>query len=161
MPRFDIVHSVNPMRQPNRNDCWATSIAMVYRTTIRRVKGIASLNQIEINNDGSLPLNNHQNIVKLCRCFQMRAYRTSRVPAIARVAELMSNHPVVLLGRINYTGGPQMHALAITSLVGEGRADNTTIGLVDPTDGRFHLFHYEDFSSRQQGPIGQTDYIIS
>jgi hypothetical protein len=162
MPAIDILHSIAaPIRQPNQNDCWATAIAMTRGYTVQRVKSIASLNGVVLNSNGSLPDDDHQNIAKLARAFQMRPYRTSRVPAIARLAQLMRIRPVVLLGRINYSGGRVLHAITVVTLVGDGRLDNTRIGFVDPSDGRLAIFMYSEFSNRRTGPLDRTDYILA
>lgn len=162
MPAIDILHTITaPIRQPNRNDCWATAIAMARGYTVRRVKGIASLNGVETNTNGSLPDDDYPNIVRLARGFHMRPYRTSRVPAIARLAQLMHSRPVVLLGRINYSGGSILHAITVVTLVGDGRIDNTRIGFVDPSDGRFAVFMYSEFANRRRGPLDRTDYILA
>lgn len=162
MPAINISHTITRLTQPNQNDCWAAAIAMATGYTIQRVKNLAAYNSVDINTDGSLVDGDHQNIVRLCRGFQMRPYRTARVPAIARLAQLMRHRPVVLLGTIRGPAGQRLHALTIFRLTGEGRMDNTFIELVDPFNSQIRYpFRYDDFCSRGHGPIVHTDYILA
>ena len=94
--------------------------------------------------------------------FQLRPYRTARVPAIARLGQLMRQHAVVLLGTVHGPAGTRLHALTIYALIGDGRMNNTHIELIDPFNSRIpYRFRYDDFCSRRDGPIVHTDYILA
>mgnify|MGYP002642077515 CR=1 FL=1 len=160
MPAFNVVHRITPQVQPNPNDCWATALAMALSMTVRRVKDTAEFNGVVLNPDGSLPDTNRESIRLLCRGLQLRAVPLSRIPAIERLATLMRSRPVVLLGRIRHRRGIILHALTLYRLVGEGRADNTEIGLVDPSQPGTHLYMYNDFANRTSGPVPEPHLLL-
>ncbi|MBT7167124.1 MAG: hypothetical protein HN849_13175 [Victivallales bacterium] len=160
MPAFNIAHRITPMVQPNPNDCWAAAIAMALGMTVRRIKALAEFNGVELNRDGSLPDGNPEIMRLLCRGIHMRPVSISRIPAIERLATFMRRGPVVLMGRIRHRHGILLHALTIHRLVGEGRADNTDVGLVDPSQAGTHVFTYAELAGRARGPIPTPHLLL-
>ncbi|MBC8873682.1 MAG: hypothetical protein H8E44_29950 [Planctomycetes bacterium] len=161
MPGFNVVHRITPLVQLNPNDCWAAAIAMAVNMSVQRVKAIAAFNGVTISTDGSLAQGDIANLRLLGRGFHMRPHAVSRIPAIARLAQLMRSRPIVVLGRIRHRRGIIPHALTIHRLVGGGRADNTEVGFVDPFQRGTHLFMYSDFANRSAGPVPDPHFILA
>jgi hypothetical protein len=171
MSRVHVVHSMGSVRQPNQNDCWAASLAMVVgrrngrHLWVNDIKQMASQAGVQLNPNGAIPRGNGPNIRKLATALRLR-FHDVRTPSfnVSLMQRLLQPGRLAVFGDFQYTGVPQrFHVIAVYRLFGDGTAGGTTVSFIDPSVGRHRNMLYDQFYDADAGRSFLVDphFVIS
>lgn len=156
MSRIRIVHSMGMVRQPNQNDCWAASLAMVVgrrngrHLFVNDIKRIASGAGVQPNRDGSI---SGPNARLLATALRLR-FHDVRTPSfdVPLMQRLLQPGRLAVFGDFQYTGVPQrFHVIAVYRLFGDGSTGGTTVSFIDPSVGRYRNMAWGSFYDADGG----------
>lgn len=167
MTDFSLAHTVQRIRQPSANSCWAAAIAMVVGrldgqlATVARVQQVARRTGVQLERNGSLPQGNPTNMTNLAQAVNLSNLSARGMSFnIAQMLQRLRPAPVILFGTFVYQGRTRRltnHALVVTGLFGDGTNSNTALTLVDPFDGRDYNFAWQAFATRV---VARLDFVF-
>ena len=155
---MNISHSIQPIRQPNLNDCWATAVAMVLRLqgtdVVNDVKRRAA--RITLNPNGSIP---PQSVRALAGAVQLNFLNLQTPPqplSTTLLTRVLRNAAAAGFGEYNYPGAPTatQHVLLFYRLSGSDA--DPMVYFIDPYTGR----RYNYLVSEINEALGSVDYFL-
>lgn len=134
---IDIKHTISRIRQPSKNSCWATCIAMLSgssgkpKNIVQDVIKIAKKHGVQINLDDSL-MKNPENMAKLASTFKLTIKSANDVVYVPHIVEILNSSPIILFGSFLFEQqAPFFHAVLLYGMYGDG-GNKTTVNIVDP-----------------------------
>lgn len=167
--RIRAINTCAAIRQPNPNDCWAAAAAMTYgrygsrHMYVSDVKSIASDEGVRLRNDGSLPTRDSRNTRKLARGLKLHLHDVQRTFTLRNLVRWLERGRVTILGGFNYPGtsAATNHAVCMYRAYGDGSNTGTTVSIVDPYDGRYYNFSWDDFYVDSNSVLTTPHFVLA
>ena len=167
--RIRAINNCAAIRQPNGNDCWAAASAMTYgrygsrHMYVSDVKRIARDEGVRLRNDGSLPTRDSRNTRKLARGLKLHLHNVQRRFSLRSLVRMLQRGRVAIFGAFNYPGSTSStdHAVCMYRAFGDGSDSGTTVSIVDPFDGRYYNFAWDEFYVDASAVLADPHYVMA
>jgi hypothetical protein len=162
---MDINHHVVPIRQPNRNDCWAAALAMVLRLRtgdpVREVKLRA--HGVHINANGSIPSDSVPILARTLRLQLVNLQNPAQLLSTPLLQRVLRGSTAAGFGYFNYPGSDSARSVELQSTQHvllfyrlSGQDSDPTVHIIDPYTGTRFQYPMSEINEN----LGAVDFFI-
>jgi hypothetical protein len=155
---MEINHHVHSIRQPNRNDCWATCVAMLLG--LDGLAGVAEVKRratgVSLYPNGSIRPRSVPDLARILHLNLTNLHMPPRMLSADVLSHALHRSAAAAFGNYNYPGANSstMHVFLLYRL--SGSDSDPMIHFIDPYVGRSFNYMMEEFNEN----LGSVDYIL-
>lgn len=148
--KIDVTHLVFPVPQVSKNACWAAATAMLISWKESKsiskeaaaARGGAKFTEILKKDDGIEAADESE----FYKILKLRTIKQQN-PSIQAWADLLKAGPL----SVTVIANPNVHALIIFGMKGDGSADKTIVSYIDPDGGKTKNLPFSEFLKLYEG----------
>lgn len=157
---YNIAHHVSTIIQPSATDCWAAALAMIMgrhsNSGTAHVKQVCAEHSVLPNGARRLE---YEDVPRACRALQLRCHDIRRMayPTLEQLAAWMRAGAIAVFGDVDFEVRREDHVLVFNRLYGDGNEFGTSIGMIDPYNGRVISHSY---SVNRATVVRRIDFVV-